>query len=129
MATVLKVLGAVVLAMVLTAPSTAATTPVREYRPAVMRMDYGVGDLNATVHSPRTLVGTRPLVFHLRGNDHHARSLAQQGFIVVLVSDRTAVSRHVALWRELSGAEGPLVERFRGFAGQFAMHAPHQPIG
>ncbi|GAB2831093.1 hypothetical protein [Lentzea nigeriaca] len=124
MAIVFRVLGAVVLAMVLTAPGTAATTQVGEYRPAVMRMEYAVGDLTAVVHSPRTLVGTRPLVFHPRGYDYKAQSLAQQGFIVVLVSDRAAMGRHVELWRQLSGAEGPLAERFRGFAGHFSVAEP-----
>ena len=124
MAILPKVLGVVVLAMVLTAQSTAATTPVRHYQPAVMRMEYTAGDLNAVVHSPRTLVGTMSLVFNFRGNDDYARSLAQEGFIVVLVSDRTALSRHVELWRQLSETEGPLVERFRGFAGHFVVAEP-----
>jgi hypothetical protein len=124
MAILPKILGAVVLVMVLTAPGTAATTPVREYRPAVMRMEYAAGDLTAVVCSPRTLVGTRPLVFQLRGDDHRVLSLAQQGSIVVLVSDRAALSRHVELWRQLSEADGPLAERFGGFAGHFSVAEP-----
>ncbi|PWK82827.1 hypothetical protein C8D88_11277 [Lentzea atacamensis] len=118
------VVAAVALAMVLTAPSAAATTAVREHRPAVMKMEYTVGDLNAVVHSPRALVGTLPLVFSFRGNDDYAQSLAQQGSVVVLVSDRIAVDRHRELWRQLSEAGGPLVERFRGFAGHFAVAEP-----
>lgn len=124
MAIVPKVLGAVVLAMVLLAPSTAATTPVGERPPAVMRMEYRVGDLQAAVHSPRALVGTLPLVFHSGGNEYYARSLARQRFIVVLVSDRAALDRHVRLWRELSEAEGPLAERFCGFTGRFVVAEP-----
>jgi hypothetical protein len=34
------------------------------------------------------------------------------------------LTRHVELWRELSGAEGPLAERFRGFAGHFVVAEP-----
>jgi hypothetical protein len=115
---------AVACAMVLTAPSTAAATSVRHYRPAVMTMEYAVGDLKAVVHAPRTLVGTRPLVFGFRGYDDIARSSAQQGSIVVLVSDRTAVDRHAQLWRELNDREGPLAERFCGFAGHFSVAEP-----
>ncbi|MDT7788255.1 MAG: hypothetical protein QOF58_6674 [Pseudonocardiales bacterium] len=119
-----RLLVAVACAMVLTAPSTAAATSVRHYRPAVMTMEYSVGGLHAVVHSPRTLVGTRPLVFQFRGYDEVAQSLAQQGSVVVLVSDRTALDRHLELWRSLSKAEGPLAERFRGFAGHFVVAEP-----
>ncbi len=119
-----RLLVAVACAMVLTAPSTAATTSVRHYRPAVMTMEYAVGDLHAVVHSPRTLVGTRPLTFHFRGYDEVAESLARQGSVVVVVSDPTAVDRHLRLWRDLSEAKGPLAERFRGFAGHFAAPRP-----
>jgi len=115
---------AVACAMVLTAPSTAAATSVRHDRPAIMTMDYAVGDLKAVVHAPRTLVGTRPLVFGFRGYDDIARSSAQQGSVVVLVSDRTSVDRHAQLWRELNDREGPLAERFRGFAGHFSVAEP-----
>ncbi|HEX8870705.1 MAG TPA: hypothetical protein VF821_33885 [Lentzea sp.] len=115
-------------AMVLTAPSTAAATSVRHYQPAVMTMEYTVDGLHAVVHSPRTLVGTLPLVFNFPGYDEVAQSLAQKGSVVVLVSDRTALDRHLELWRSLSRAEGPLAERFRGFAGHVAVPA-HQPIG
>jgi hypothetical protein len=76
------------------------------------------------VHAPRTLVGPRPLVFNFRGFDELAQSLAQEGSIVVLVSDRTALDRHMELWRSLSEAQGPLAERFRGFAGHFAVAEP-----
>ncbi|MEU0882296.1 hypothetical protein ABZ345_27105 [Lentzea sp. NPDC005914] len=116
--------AAVACVMVLTAPSTAAATSIRHYRPAVMTMGYAVGDLHAEVHAPRTLVGTRPLVFNFRGYDDIAQSLAQQGSVVVLVSDRTALDRHMRLWRELSEAKGPLAERFRGFAGHFSVAEP-----
>ncbi|KJK44537.1 hypothetical protein UK23_29000 [Lentzea aerocolonigenes] len=119
-----RLLVAVACAMVLTAPSTAAATSVRHHRPAVMTMEYSVGDLRAVVHSPRTLVGTRPLVFQFHGYDEVAESLARQGSVVVLVSDRTAVDRHLELWRSLSKAEGPLAERFRGFAGHFTVAEP-----
>ena len=57
-----RLLVGIAFAMVLTAPSTAASTSVRDYRPAVMTLEYTAGDLNAVVHAPRTLVGTRPLV-------------------------------------------------------------------
>ncbi|MET9632325.1 hypothetical protein ABZX92_33200 [Lentzea sp. NPDC006480] len=119
-----RLLVAAACALVLTAPSTAAATSVRHHRPAVMTMEYSVGDLHAVVHSPRTLVGTRPLVFQFRGYDEVAQSLAQQGSIVVLVSDRTAVDRHRELWRQLSEARGPLAERFRGFAGHYGVPEP-----
>jgi hypothetical protein len=115
---------AVACAMVMIAPSTAASTSVRHYQPAVMTMEYTVGDLHAVVHAPRTLVGPRPLVFNFRGFDELAQSLAQEGSIVVLVSDRTALDRHMELWRSLSEAQGPLAERFRGFAGHFAVAEP-----
>src|SRR5687767_5256183 len=112
-----RLLAAVACAMVLTAPSTAAATSMRHHHhSAVMTMEYAVGDLKAVVHAPRTLVGVLPLVFHFRGFDEIAQSLAQRGSVVVLVSDRTALDRHVELWRSLSRGEGPLVERFRGFA-------------
>lgn len=119
-----RLLVAVACAMVLTAPSTAAATSVRHHHSAVMTMEYAVGDLKAVVHAPRTLVGLRPLVFHFHGFDEIAQSLAQRGSVVVLVSDRTAVDRHAELWRSLSEGEGPLVERFRGFADHFAVAEP-----
>ncbi|MEV6237361.1 hypothetical protein [Lentzea sp. NPDC051838] len=112
---------AVACAMVLTAPSTASATSVRHYRPATMTMQYTVDGLHAVVHSPRTLVGTRPLLFQFRGFDEVARSLAERGTVVVLVSDRTTLDRHVELWRSLSRGEGPLAERFGGFAGQISV--------
>ena len=119
-----RLLVGIAFAMVLTAPSTAASTSVRDYRPAVMTLEYTAGDLNAVVHAPRTLVGTRPLVFNFRGYDYIAQSLAAQGFVVVLVSDRTALSRHVDLWRELGEGKGPLAERFGGFTGHFSVAEP-----
>lgn len=119
-----RLLAVVACAMVLTAPSTAASTSVRPYRPAVMTMEYAVGELNAVVVAPRTLVGTRPLVVNFRGFDEVAESLAQQGSVVVLVSDRTALDRHLRLWRELSEGKGPLAERFFGFAGHFTVAEP-----
>lgn len=118
------VLVAVVCAMVLTAPSTAATTPFKDRGPAVMTMEYSVGSLAAVVHAPRTLVGRRPLVFNVRGYDSRARKMARQGFVVVLVSDRAALSGHQELWRELMAAKGPLAQRFHGFAGHVAVSAP-----
>ena len=119
-----RLLVAVACAMVLTAPSTAAATSVRHHHAAVMTMEYAVGDLKAVIHAPRTLVGLRPLVFHFPGFDEIARSLAQRESVVVLVSDRTAVDRHVELWRALSRGEGPLAERFPGFAGHFVVAEP-----
>ena len=123
------VLALVALMMVLTSLSTplttAATTPPDDgYRPAVVRMEYETGDLAAVVHSPRTLVGVRQLVFSFRGNDAYAEELARQGFVVVLVGDRLTLDGHRALWRELGGGAGPLAERFRGFAGHFVVEEP-----
>lgn len=119
-----RLMAAVACAMVLTAPSTAAATSVRHHHYAVMTMEYAVGDLKAVVHAPRTLVGLRPLVFNFPGFDEIAQSLAQRGSVVVLVSDRTAVDRHVELWRSLSRGAGPLGERFHGFAGHLVVAEP-----
>ena len=106
---------AVACAMVLTVPSTAATTSPLEDRPSVMTMDYAAGDLIATVHSPRALVGTRPLVLvGQRGSDLLGPELARQGFVVVVVREGAAV-RHLELWRALTAGEGPLAERLHGF--------------
>ncbi len=124
MAIVPRVLVAVVCAMVLTAPSTAATTSLDDYQPAIMRMEYAVGDLTAEVHAPRTLVGVLPLVFNFRGYDYLARDMARRGFVVVLVSDRLSLDRHAQLWRELDAGAGPLAERFRGFARHFSVAEP-----
>jgi hypothetical protein len=117
------VLVAVACALVLTAPSTAATTS-QVYRAAVLRIEYTVGDLTGVVHAPRTLVGERPLVFNYRGYDAHAQELARQGFIVVLVSDPAVLNRHLEMWRDLHAGSGPLAERFFGFAGHFAVAQP-----
>jgi hypothetical protein len=108
-----RVLMAVLFAMVLTAPSTAATTSTRKYRPSVMKMEYAAGGLTATVHAPRSLVGELPLV--LAGSELLGPGLARQGFVVVVVRDG-APGRHLELWRALVAGEGPLVERFSGFA-------------
>lgn len=117
------VLVAVACAMVLTAPSTPATTSPREYRPSVMRMDYAAGDLIATVHTPCTLVGALPLVLvGPRGSDLLGPELARQGFVVVVVR-QGAAGRHLELWRALETAEGPLAERFRAFAGHLDLTA------
>jgi predicted dienelactone hydrolase len=110
--------------MALTAPGTAASTSERDHQLPVMTMAYTAGDLTAVVHAPRALVGTRPLVFQFRGFDDVAQSLARQGFVVVLVDDRTTLSRHAALWHALNERTGPLVERFRGFAGHFSVAEP-----
>jgi hypothetical protein len=109
--------------MVLTAPSTPATTSPREYRPSVMRMDYAADDLIATVHAPRTLVGALPLVLvGPRGSDLLGPDLARRGFVVVVVRTGEA-GRHLELWRALQRTEGPLAERFRGFAGHLDLTA------
>jgi hypothetical protein len=118
-----RLLVAVACAMVLTAPSTAATTS-QVYRPAIMRMEYTVGDLTGVVHAPRTLVGERPLVFDYRGYDVRAQELARQGFIVVLVSEPAVLTRHLEMWRDLHAGSGPLAERFAGFAVHFAVAEP-----
>ncbi|HEX7306270.1 hypothetical protein [Lentzea sp.] len=119
------VLTAVALAMVLNPQNTAATTPPHDdYRPAVMRMEYDAGGLTAVVHSPRTLVGVRELVFGFRGGDAYAEELARQGFVVVLADDRLSLDGHRELWRELDDGAGPLAERFRGFAGHFVVAKP-----
>ena len=89
-----------------------------------MTMAYMVDGLHAVVHSRRALVGSRPLVFAFRGYEEVARSLAQQGSIVVVVSDRTALDRHMDLWRALSEQKGPLAERFFGFATHFTVAEP-----
>lgn len=117
-----RVLVAVAVAMMLTSPSTAATTSGDDYSPAVMRMDYAVGDLTAHVHAPRTLVGVRPLVFGF--HDDLARESARQGFVVVVVDDRWSVAAHEELWRELNAGGGPLAERFAGFVGNVAVAEP-----
>ncbi|MFD4637218.1 hypothetical protein ACFWN2_07870 [Lentzea sp. NPDC058436] len=116
-----RVLVAVACALVLTAPSTAAAPSQDDYRPATMKMTYEVGDLVAVVHAPRTLVGVRPLVF---GHEFTAPQLAQQGAVVVVVSDRWSMDRHRALWRALNERGGPLAERFAGFAGHFSVAEP-----
>ncbi|MFS8098899.1 hypothetical protein LFM09_17360 [Lentzea alba] len=116
--------------VVLTAPSTAAKTSVREYRPAVTRMDYVAGDLVGSVHSPRTLVGSRPLVVvEPRGADLLGPVLARQGFVVV-VARQGSPERHLELWRQVDARRGPLAERFCGFAGHLDLpDTAHQPIG
>ncbi len=124
MATGARVPAVVAVSLVLTAPATVATTASHEHIPAIMRMDYEVGDLSAAVHSRRTLVGKRSLVFTFRGNDEHARDLARQGFVVVQVSDRLSLDGHRELWHRLSAGTGPLAERFRGFAGHVAVPRP-----
>lgn len=119
-----RLLVAVACAMVLTAPSTAVATSSQVYRPAIMRMEYTVGDLTGVVHAPRSLVGERPLVFNDRGYEVRAQVLARQGFIVVLVSDTAVLNRHLEMWRDLHAGSGPLAERFAGFAGHFAVAEP-----
>ncbi len=115
----------VALAMVLIPHTTAATTsPDDSRRPAVMTMEYETGGLTAVVHSPRTLVGVRRLVFSSRGNDLYAEELARRGFVVVLTDDRLSLDGHRELWRDLAGGGGPLAERFRGFAGHFTVVEP-----
>ncbi|MFD9702890.1 hypothetical protein [Lentzea sp. NPDC059081] len=118
-------LALVVFAMVLTAQSTAATTPPHaDDVPAVMRMEYRENGLTAAVHAPRTLVGERKLVLSFRGGDAYAEELARQGFVVVLVDDRLALDGHRDLWRELARGGGPLVERFSGFVGHVVVAEP-----
>ena len=119
-----RLMLAVACALVLTAPSTAASTSSQVYRPAIMRMEYTVGALTAVVHAPRTLVGERPIVFDYRADDNHAQTLARRGFIVVLVRDPAVLTRHLELWRDLHERTGPLAERFAGFAGHFAVAEP-----
>ncbi|MDX8035452.1 hypothetical protein SK803_35040 [Lentzea sp. BCCO 10_0856] len=121
--TVGTLLVAVACAMLLTVPSTAATTSQVD-RPAIMRMEYTVGDLTGVVHAPRTLVGELPLVFDYFGYDAQAQELARQGFIVVLVRDPAVLTRHLEMWRDLHAGSGPLVERFAGFARHFAVAEP-----
>ena len=119
-----RLMLAVACALVLTAPSTAASTSSQVYRPAILRMEYTVGTLTAVVHAPRTLVGERPIVFDYRTDDNRAQTLARRGFIVVLVSDAAVLTRHLELWRDLHARTGPLAERFAGFAGHFAVAEP-----
>ncbi|SDF34000.1 hypothetical protein SAMN05216553_101162 [Lentzea fradiae] len=129
------ILAVALFSMLLTSPLTAATTPPHTgYRPAVTRMAYETGDLAAVVHSPRTLVGVRQVVFSFRGNDAYAEELARQGYVVVLPSDRLVADAHRDLWRALARGEGPLAQRFGGFAGHVTLAEvrspePHQPIG
>ena len=119
-----RVLVAVACALVLTAQSTAAAPSQDDYRPATMSMRYESGSLTGVVHAPRTLVGVRPMVFHVRGSDVYAQELARQGFVVVLVDDRFALDRHRELWREIVTGTGPLAERFGRFAGHLAVAEP-----
>lgn len=119
-----RLMLAVACALVLTAPSTAASTSSQVYRPAILRMEYTVGTVTGVVHAPRTLVGERPIVFDYRTDDNRAQTLARRGFIVVLVSDAAVLTRHLELWRDLHAGTGPLAERFAGFAGHFAVAEP-----
>lgn len=119
------ILAVVVLSMLLTSGETSAITPPPTgYRPAVMRWEYETGGLAAVVHSPRTLVGARQVVFGFLGNDLYAEELARQGFVVVLPDDRLSADGHRELWRGLSRGEGPLAERFPGFSGHLVVAEP-----
>ncbi|SDK08320.1 hypothetical protein SAMN04488074_104201 [Lentzea albidocapillata subsp. violacea] len=116
---IVRVLVAVACALVLTAPSTTASPD--DHRPATMTMTYQAGDLAAVVHAPRTLVGVHPLVLT---HDVSATVLVRRGAVVVLAPDPSSLTRHRALWRELSSGTGPLAERFAGFAGHFSVAQP-----